>query len=1427
MDSNSGPSVFARGLLPSAGTTSFQVEPVILHPEREIADLWAEVLELDAVEPDDDFFELGGDSLSAIQILARISKRFKMKLSEAELFTARTPRALTQLLQSVAAPVAHGSLETRSGLDSGPRDRAPATSAQRRFWVLDQLIDRPAVYNVPFLIRLQGDLDFPAFSKAFRQIEDRHAVLRTHFEAADGIPVQVVGTLPDYDLPFADLRSLTESRRRESVRQESETDAAARIPLDGDRLWRAKLYRTGHDEFFLFVNMHHAITDGWSWRVLFEDLEEYYESAHDGHPPTFKPLPLTYGDFADWQHDWESSANATAQVDYWKATLTPAIPPLDLPFAKPRPRTRTHRGGYLRFDVPQKLLGSVDRLCRQRGATRFMVGLAAYETLLHRYTGLTDLAVGSPVANRNRTELEPIVGMFVNTLILRTNLDGDPTFTDLIDRVRQTRLGAFSHQDVSLDTLVEAIRPETDSSRQPFFQTAFYYQNLTIIPERFSRFKMAPEPLHNGTAMFDLRLVLEDGPFGALWGWIEYNADLFDEPAIRAMAGHFLAILESACVAPDQRLSQIAILTKPEEKRILVDWNATSVEYDRETAPYRLIERRAAETPERVAVRHGSKSITYGELNALANRIAHRLRALGVTPDVPVGVCVERTPEAIAAFLGVWKSGGAYLPLDPAFPADRLELAIRDSRTPVVVGHAELLKSLPVGDAKTLRIDGDDTLQSESAENPAPVSGSTNAAYLLYTSGSTGRPNGVVVEHRALANFLHSMAKAPGLSADDVVLAVTTFSFDIHHLEIWLPLMQGASVALASRDEATDGRLLAELLERSQATLMQATPATWRMLFATGWTGSRGLKVLCGGEPMPHDLAEQLLANVGEVWNMYGPTETTVWSTIHRIERAGSISIGKPVANTSIYILDANRKPVPAGCSGEIVIGGEGLARGYLDRPELTAARFVSDPFRSGRMYKTGDLGRWLPDGTLECLGRIDNQVKVRGFRIEIGEIEAALAKHPTVRQAVVQPFRDDDGQTFLAAFVISEGTAETPTLTTHLQQSLPDYMVPARFTFVDSLPLTPNGKVDRKALAAPTQVVAATEYAAPESDAEKALQEIFEEVLKVRPVSVLSEFSDLGGHSLSAAVLVAKIESRLGHRVPLESLFLTPTVRGLAQRIERQLENGRDVIVPLNEQGTQPPLFLIAGAGGHVFTFHKFARKLGNDFPSYGMKAVGVDGSEPPLDRVDAIAARYLAEIVAKRPKGPYILSGYSVGGAIAFELACQMKERGYDVPTLILFDTFAPGYPKQWPLPVRLAVHFKNFLMTPGREKIDYLRQRFNNLRHRIRRKTRQNHIDAPEIPGVSGLSQEVLAKVWASLDRASHDYWPKRKFDGRIVMVAVNDEEAWAATKLDDPAKGWNRWSTRSVEVHKVDGGHMDVFRDGNLDHLAALLRKAIAS
>jgi amino acid adenylation domain-containing protein len=883
-------------------------------------------------------------------------------------------------------------------------------------------------------------------------------------------------------------------------------------------------------------------------------------------------------------------------------------------------------------------------------------------------------------------------------------------------------------------------------------------------------------------------------------------------------------------------ISDSPLLSPAERQRIVFDWNQTEGDYPANDCLADAFARLALDSPNAPAVIVNGKTTTYCQLLDRVNRLSHYLIAHGVKPGDLVGVCLKRSVDMVAVVLAVTRAGAAYVPLDPTYPRDRLAFMLEDARTNLILSQWSLLERIPADPSTIINLDQLDLSRCPNTE-PERRHTPDSVAYVIYTSGSTGKPKGVVVRHRAAVNTIDWVNRTFGVGPDDRLLFITSLSFDLSVYDIFGILGAGGCLRIADEHELKDPAGLVEIMRNEAITMWDSAPAALQQLvpfFTQGPPSSHLKLVMLSGDWIPVTLpaiTRKAFPNV-RVMALGGATEAAIWSNWFPVDTVDpawtSIPYGKPIRNARYHILDANLEPVPVGEAGGLHIGGLCLADGYLNRPDLTAERFIADPFLEGeRLYKTGDLARYLEDGNIEFLGRIDHQVKVRGFRVELGEIEAALAQHPAVRDVVIKPFRDEGEGVSLAAYVVCQSAVEAIELGRHLRKNLPDYMVPAAIVFMEALPLTPNGKVDRAALQTPTPTSSPSNYVPPANDAEKALQELWQEVLHTKPISVTARFEDIGGHSLMAAQLVSRIDVRLGHKVRLESLFTAATIRDQAGVIQQKLESSGGALVPLNEHGSQPPLFLIAGAGGHVFTFHKFSRLLGDEFPAYGMKAIGVDGSEPPLDRVEEIAARYLGEILKVRPHGPYVLSGYSVGGLMAFELALQMQKRGLQVAKVIAFDSHAPGYPKPLAWPVRMGIHLMNFLSRPGERKWAYLVDRFRNLRHRLLTVARLNHLDLPHTPQVGGISEKILKKVWAALERARHRYKPERRFEGQFVLVRSEQHEHWAATRLDDPLKGWARWNTQPVHVIGVPVGHVDIFSDENLDRLVVEIREVIQS
>ena len=1007
----------------------------------------------------------------------------------------------------------------------------PLSFAQERLWFLEQLEPGNTAYNIAAAYRLRGPLDVAALERSLNEIVRCHEVLRTTFATMDGRPVQVIAPEMSLTLPVEDLQELPEAEREAEAQRLLTEEAQRPFDLEKGPLLRAALLRLDEEEHVLLLTMHHIVSDGWSMGVFNRELAVLYEAFSVGKPSPLPELPIQYADFAVWQREWLQGEVLEEQLAYWREHLGGDLSVLELPTDRPRPAAQSFRGATQSFVLSGDLTESLKALSRREGVTLFMTLLAAFKTLLYRYTGQEDVVVGSPIAGRNRSEIEGLIGFFVNTLVLRTDLSGNPTFRELLERVREVALGAHARQDLPFEKLVEALQPERDLSRNPLFQVMFAFQNAPMEALMLPGLTVTPLEVESETAQFNLTLSMEETGQG-LKGVVEYNTDLFDGVTIERMLGHFETLLEGVVVNPEQRLWELPLLTEAERYQLLVEWNDTEVEYPQDKCIHQLFEEQVERTPGAVAVVFEGEQLTYAELNRRANQLAHYLQKLGVGPEVLVGICVERSLEMVVGLLGILKAGGAYVPLDPAYPKERLAFMLEGTQAPVLLTQERLVEGLPEHEARVVCLDADwEAIAGESTENPDSEVTVDNLAYVIYTSGSTGRPKGVQILHDAVVN-LDTMHQRPGLAQQDVLLSVTTLSFDIAVLELFLPLTIGARVELVSRAVAADGVQLMAALAASDATVMQATPATWRLLLGAGWQGDEQLRILCGGEALPRMLANQLLRRDSALWNLYGPTETTVWSAIYEVgQNKGSVSIGQPIANTQIYLLDANLRPVPVGVPRELYIGGAGLARGYLNRPELTAQSFIPDPFSDEpgeRLYKTGDLARYLPDGNIEFLGRIDCQVKIRGFRIELGEIETVLGQHPDVRETVVLAREDTPGDKRLVAYVVPRDE-QVPTATElrrFLKQKLPDYMIPSAFVLLEVLPLTPNGKVDRRTLPAPNSVRPEMEaaFVAPRTSVEEVLAEIWAEVLGLEQVGIYDNFFELGGNSLLSVQIVSKV---------------------------------------------------------------------------------------------------------------------------------------------------------------------------------------------------------------------------------------------------------------------------------------------------------------
>ena len=1126
---------------------------------------------------------LGLDSLMAMELKNSLEKNLGAQISVASLLQGPT-------IASLAAE-ALTNLESAKTENEAPfvvaqnaPSESPLSVGQQALWFLHQLMPDELSFNVAGALRIRGELNIPALQRAFDQLVARHESLRSTFHAVNGEPIQRVHDSMNGIFRLADSSTLDDDTLRDQLAR----DAHASFDLEAGPVIRAALHRTRDDSHILLLAMDHIVTDFWSMTVLARELLMLYEANKNNLPIELPELPARYSDYVRWEATMLKSGRGEKLWNYWQTQLGAQLPALNLPTDRPRSPMQTYRGDSEHLFMDPELYEQLKVLAQENGATLFMTLLAAFQALLHRYSNQDEFLVGSVTAGRSHAELSNLVGYFINPIALKADFSDDPSFNDLLQRVKQTALGAFEHQDYPPALLAKRLGIQRDSSRPPLFETMFILQKaheadvqalspfaLGLDGARMEASGLVLESIALGgePAQFDMTMMmaeLNDGLAAAL----QYNVDLFDAETIQRMLKHFDALLHEIASDPTKPVSTYSLLDDSEQQKILVEWNQTQTDYPREACVHELFEAQAKKTPDAIAIQFEDQQLTYKELNKRADEVAKVLVTNGVKPNTLVGLFVSRSVEMLVGLLGVLKAGGAYLPLDPSFPSERLAFMLEDSSASIILTLTSLLSEVPENKAKVICLDALD--EAKGKRGKKVKASADDLAYIIYTSGSTGKPKGVQIHHRAVVNFLCSMQKDLGINASDSLLAVTTLSFDIAVLELLLPLTVGAKVVIANSEVVADGALLAQSLTDSQITFMQATPASWRLLLEAGWTGKLDLKILCGGEALTNDLAEKLLQRGAQLWNVYGPTETTIWSTIYKVDSVQSgisntVPIGKPIANTQIYILDSNLQPAPIGVIGDLYIGGDGVSRGYLNRPELTEERFIlCTPLPAGegmgvreiRLYKTGDLARFLSDGNIEFFGRSDQQVKVRGYRIETGEIEVALMGHPSVKQAVVVAWKERSSDAALVAYVVSavpENEAEHVHLRDYLRTKLPEYMVPSVFVNLESLPLTPNGKVDRKALPAPSQARAdlRAQYVAPRTPLEEELADVCAQVLglSAEQVGVNDNFFDLGGHSLLGTRLVFLLREKYGLQaadLPLRALFENPTVANLAITIER-----------------------------------------------------------------------------------------------------------------------------------------------------------------------------------------------------------------------------------------------------------------------------------
>jgi surfactin family lipopeptide synthetase A len=1306
-----------------------------------------------------------------------------------------------------------------------PGATMPLTFAQQQLWLHAQLAPNTALYNEPLTLRHRGPLEVAALERAFSEIVRRHEAWRTTFPVVAGEPAQSV--LPPFPVHLLeiDLRAFCSANREDEAVRLATADAHLPFDLARGPLFRAKLVRLDEEEHRLYVTLHHLIFDGFSgYRVFLPELVALYDAFSQGQPSPLPELPFQFGDYALWQQERMRDSALEPHMQYWRKQLKGPLPSLHLPLSGPVPAIRTFGGAMRSVWLPLALSESLGEVCREEGVTLFMVLLAAFKVLLHRYSGQEDILVGSNTAGRRHPGSENLLGYFLNTVPLRTDLAGDPTFTELLDRVRGVTLDALSHEEVPLDRLVADLQPERDPHRNPLFQILFSLEPplWPVAPE----WDLTCIEVETGATKFELCMVLDDRTEGLLCRLI-YNTALFDAGVVAQMAGHWHTLLEAIAADPGRHISEFPLLTPAELRQILVEWNETASPIT-PVPVHQLFHEAAQEKPQATAVRCGQQELAYGELDQRAARLARVLKTMGVGPNVPVALCLDRSVEMVVGILAVLKAGGAYVPLDPANPRQRLELILEDCHPKVLLTQQNSVVAALFAKLPTIFVDA---ALSETEDGPGnavgePVSDPEDLAYILYTSGSTGTPKGVQVTHRNLAYSTHARLRYYKDSPERFLL-LSSYAFDSSVVGLFHTLVTGGTVVIPPAEFRWETEQLTRLIFENKITHTLTFPSLYGEILDNANASADRLAslrlVIVAGEACPRQLVNlhyEILPQAS-LFNEYGPTEATVWSTVFECEPGGSessVPIGRPIANTRIYVLDRHLQPVPSGVPGELYIGGEGVARGYLNQPALTEKRFVRDCFSSNpesRLYRTGDLARYLPSGDLEFLGRCDLQVKIRGLRVELDEIETVLNQYPAVREVAVVPRIQPSGDSTLAAFLVAHSNESTSTsgLRAFLRTRLPGYMVPSAFQFLDALPRTSNGKINRQELASreilPQEVVEGV--SGPRNEVEQRLLVIWKDVLKTSSDDVTQDFFDLGGHSLLAAKLLVRIEREFRATLSLAFIFQSPTIAQMAEalRVARQALRDR-AIVPIQQKGSLPPLFWVRGGP----RFRLLAQKLGLKRPFLGVDLPYSDGIKLPAPhRLEDIAA-YLAKAIREvQPNGPYYLAGLCVNAVIAYEIAQQLVREGETVALLAMLDAHNHAYYKNpfkdGRYTARIRYHLANLLRMDSTETSVYLRDRLDEARRKIERITwrltadRKGHTDD-------------FRNTDSIVHPAFSQYEPQ-PYPGRIVLLQSSE---WPKSPYFDFKLGWEDLAG-GIDFYRIAGDHAYMFDEPNVEAVAHTL------
>ena len=1307
----------------------------------------------------------------------------------------------------------------------------PVSVDQYRIWLHTSMHPDLPIYNEPITITYRGELDISILTSSLNYFLSRHDAWRTAFTMQNGEVFQVVQPEVTVDLKLFDLSHLPAQEREAKAKNLATEQATRPIELDEPPLFRATVVRAAVDEYRLYMVLHHIVFDGLSIQETFiPELAAIYAAFSAGVEPSLSPRTLQYCDYSAWRQDQVAAPAMERHIEYWQAQLAGDLPVLRLPTDRPRPAAISQRGDIETFAISRELTDSLRELSQAHGATLYMTLLAAFKVLLFRYSEQEDVIVGGGADGRRRPELRGMMGYILDTFAVRTHPSATLKFSDFLQQVKRSVLGALNAAEVPFDRVVQAAGIKRDLSHHPIFQTFLSF--LAPAENLAPGWEIKAKDINGGATKFDIYLEVEELPTHTAACFI-YSTDLFNRETIQRMFGHWNTLLEGVCSNPECSLADLPLLTAEEQELMLVRWNDQAAPVPA-TTMHGLVEEQVRRTPNDVAVKFENLTWTYAELNRQAEGLATRLRHAGAGPKTLVAICIDRSEMLIAGLLAILKTGAAYLPLDPATPHSRITLCLEDAQPVVVLTQRSVANDLPPVGATVLLLEdiaGNHVAPDVENQTAGSSVGPKDTAYIIHTSGSTGRPKAVELGHGSVVNLLFSMQREPGFTAADTLVAVTTVSFDIAVLELFLPLITGGCVVIASRDVTQDPYKLASLIENAGCTVMQATPATWRALMAIDWQGHPGMKVLCGGEALTRDLAEKLLARNLELWNVYGPTETTIWSTVERVHSStGTVPVGRPIANTTTYILDSNQKPVPIGVAGELYIGGMGLAKGYRGQPALTAQKFVTPAITNGeRVYRTGDYAVYRAAGTIECQGRADNQVKIRGHRIELEEVELHLNAHPQIASAAARIWEDSVGGNRMSAYLVGKNGSlpDISQLRDFLKDRLPEYMIPSDFTVLEAMPLTSNGKMDRKALPLPNDPTATREVSSlPLTEEEQRLAKIWQDVLGVQSVGRDDNFFDLGGHSLLLIVLFARINKEFASSLPITTIFDAQTLSALAKVLKEKVRMSS--LVPVQTAGNKPPLFM-----AHSYLlYHGLSSALGNEQPFYGLRELEQDGDLSIEER----ARCYVADMRRIQQHGPYRIAGWCAAGPLAVEIARQLTLAKEEVAMLLLFDSWLPGYAEGLAKLERSKSYSKILRNKIGRHKAKIedlsFAGRMNYMWYVTRRllKRARDEFYIKHWAQMNALS----ARLHIPLPQFMHNttlqtFAAMREFRTESIPVHLTLVRAIDSLHLEGGALtcGWEIVAEQGVDVLWAPGDHETMFRGNNLRVTANLVSESLAA